>query len=77
LGASSTAVTTPSQHHKYEQKKFAISGTRANVFANLVLTIDHLGGLGTVGYWFLFSPDCWTKRFVPQNTRRPRTVTEE
>jgi hypothetical protein len=65
--ASTTAATATTQHHKAERAKFSITGNRSyvRVFEDLVnqqilllpFTVDHLGGIGTLGYRLLFGHD--------------------
>jgi hypothetical protein len=65
--ASTTAATATTQHHQAERAKFSITGNRSyvRVFEDLVnqqilllpFTVDHLGGIGTLGYRLLFGHD--------------------
>jgi len=80
LDASPTAETALSQHHKYELKKFTVSGRHGNITTlrdlaqqNILLlpfSIDHLGGLGPLPYRFYFGSDPLK---APDPTKSPPT----
>jgi hypothetical protein len=65
--ASTTAATATTQHHQAERAKFSVTGNRSyvRVFEDLVnqqilllpFTVDHLGGIGTLGHRLLFGHD--------------------
>jgi hypothetical protein len=65
--ASTTAATATTQHHQGERAKFSVTGNRSyvRVFEDLVnqqilllpFTVDHLGGIGTLGHRLLFGQD--------------------
>ena len=77
-GASPTAVTATTKHHKAERAKFEINGARTSVrvFEDLVnqqilllpFTVDHLGGLGPLAYRLLLGTHSTN---APQPTAAP------